>query len=86
MLTHEITQQQNPTNPVRIYEFWREWTRDFFENKLIQHTKVFIRDFIAELRKHWMFRSGKEAMELMEALRLIEEAAETLSVDTSRFD
>jgi hypothetical protein len=53
---------------------------------LIQHTQDFIRGFIEELRKHWMFRSGDKAFEVMEGLRVIEETAGTLSIDVTNFD
>lgn len=78
--------QANPATPVAVGEFWREWTRDFFNTYLINHTREFVQKCIDEMRKYWGVKTGEKTKEVLEILASYEAELSNLRIDTSGFN
>jgi hypothetical protein len=77
--------QANPGTPVAIGEFWREWTRDFFNTFIINHVRTSVQEVIDEMIKNWAVRAGETAIEVLEILASFQGDLNNLNIDTSGF-
>ena len=75
----------NPGNPVRVAEFWREWAQDFFSDFVIREARKKTARYIAEMRRFWAAMSGEKALQVMEILQSFENELPGLRIDTSGF-
>lgn len=79
-------QNRRPEEHIQILEYWREWTRDFFGTFLIEHTQTFCRGLMAVIRKYWATRTGAEANEVLEKLRIMDQAVDNFRISIADFD
>lgn len=76
---------KNPTKPVAIADFWREWTEDFF-TWLIIHTQNFVESGITQMRRYWGVSTSDAAPQVLEILRSMEDELKNLDIDTRGLD
>lgn len=81
------TMQNNPRDQIAILQIWRDWNRDFFDTFLINHTRNFVQNVIDVMRKYWGVMTGDEADQVLETLRVMENAINnSLFINTANFD
>ena len=73
---------------IRLVEFWREWSHDFFDEFLPNHTRDFCLELIAAMRDEWQNHSGQRARQVLDTLRTFEQTLQhpDFMVSTDRFD
>jgi hypothetical protein len=76
----------HPTNPAPIGEFWREWSKDFFDIFVVNYTQSFVRECIRQMRMYWGVATGETAFSVLETLRTMEDELANLSIDTRGFN